>query len=299
MVIKLRRKCNEQFLREMKENHPALLVLSEYRNGRTKVNLKCQVCGYEFSATPGSLYMGHGCPSCAGNARKTTKQFIEEMNQINPNIQIIGKYVNNKYLIRVKCKTCGREWTPTPNSLLEHRGCQKCSGLMKKTQEEFIEQMRIKHPTIKVVGNYVNNRTKVRCFCDVCEKYFDGTPHAMLDGGNGCPLCTTSRGENKIKQWLNKHDFLYNQQYSFADCVDVRVLPFDFYLPENNVAIEYDGVQHFKQNDYFGGQDSFNILIKHDKIKSNYCKDNNIKLIRIPYFEFDNIENILEFELAS
>lgn len=283
----------------MEQNHPTLLVLSEYRNGRTKVNLKCSVCGHEFSATPGSLYMGHGCPSCCGYLRKTTEQFTEELYNINQNIKVLGEYESSKKPIKVSCKTCGHEWMPTPNSLLHKKGCPKCSGLMRKTQEEFVSQMKEKHPTITVLGKYANNRTKVKCLCNVCDGTFDGTPHSMLDAGNGCPLCTKSRGENKIKQWLNDNNISYIQQHTFADCLDVRVLPFDFYIPEKNIAIEYDGIQHFEPKDFFGGEDSYNTLIKHDMIKTNYCECNNIKLLRIPYYEFENIEHILEFELIN
>ncbi len=188
---------------------------------------------------------------------------------------------------------------PTPNTLLSGEGCPKCSGLMRKTQEEFVEEMRLKHPTITVIGEYVNNRTKVKCFCNECETYFFSAPHTMLSNGNGCPNCTTSRGENRIKEWLNNNEVKYSFQHVFKECKDVRVLPFDFYIPSLNMAIEYDGIQHFEPKDFFGGEESFNKLKKHDSIKSNYCMENNIRLLRIPYFQYDEIENILENELAS
>jgi len=283
----------------MNVNHPTLTVLSEYRNSRTKVNLKCTVCGYEFSSTPGSLYMGHGCPNCAGCANKTTEQFISEMKDINEDITVLGEYKNNRIPIEVSCKKCGHIWKPVPNSLLHGKGCPVCSGLMRKTQDQFVLEMKDKHPDIKVIGEYKNNKTKILCLCEKCGKYFSSAPHTMLDGGNGCPNCTISRGENKIKNWLNNEQIDYQCQKTFEDCKDVRVLPFDFYLPEYNVAIEYDGIQHYVAKDFFGGNDSLDKLKKHDDIKNDFCIDNNIRLIRIPYTQYENIEKILQNELAS
>ena len=76
-----------------------------------------------------------------------------------------------------------------------------------------------------------------------------------------------------------------------------RELPFDFYIPDLNITIEYDGRQHYEIIDYFGGLDGFIDTKIRDTIKTIYCKENNIKLIRIPYWDFDKIEKILEKEL--
>lgn len=93
-----------------------------------------------------------------------------------------------------------------------------------------------------------------------------------------------------IKKWLDSHNVKYVVQKRFKGCKDKRTLPFDFYLPERNTCIEYDGEQHYRPV-RFGGisvDDSdkrFEYVKYHDEIKNNYCKSNNIKLIRIPYFK--------------
>ena len=94
-----------------------------------------------------------------------------------------------------------------------------------------------------------------------------------------------------IRQWLINNGIEYEYQKSFADCRDKRSLPFDFYLPEYNVCIEYDGKQHYESIEYFGGEESFAYTQRHDEIKNQYCADNNIKLLRIPYFA--NVEEEL------
>ena len=68
----------------------------------------------------------------------------------------------------------------------------------------------------------------------------------------------------------------------------------DFYIEDINLAIEYDGQQHYKPIEKFGGQEEFEKTIYRDKLKDKYCNDNNIQLIRIPYYDFNNIESILD-----
>ena len=115
--------------------------------------------------------------------------------------------------------------------------------------------------------------------------------------GKRCPSCGNNyKGEIKVKKILDSYNIVSIQQYKFKDCKDIRELPFDFYLPDYDVLIEYDGIQHFDIERAFK-KDKFWDTVIHDAMKNSYCKDNNIKLIRIPYWEFDNIENILKQEL--
>ena len=109
----------------------------------------------------------------------------------------------------------------------------------------------------------------------------------------GCPICKSSKGEIEVKRILDEKSIKYIQQKKFDECKNIRILPFDFYLPENNICIEYDGRQHFEPIKMFGGNKAFKIRTENDKIKNQYCYDNGIKLIRIPYWEKDNISNIL------
>ena len=97
------------------------------------------------------------------------------------------------------------------------------------------------------------------------------------------------------KLLLEEQNIDYVQEKWFSDCRDTNPLPFDFYLPKYNICIEFDGEQHFKDNHFFNF--SFNLNRKHDNIKNEYCKNNNIKLIRISYLKIDSIQSILHNEL--
>jgi very-short-patch-repair endonuclease len=111
-----------------------------------------------------------------------------------------------------------------------------------------------------------------------------------------------TKGERYIKKYLDDNNIIYNLQFRFDNCKLNRPLPFDFYLPNLNLCIEYDGIQHFEVDNkyainamkFFGGEQS---KIKRnicDNIKSSFCRENNIKLIRISYLDIKNIKSILD-----
>ena len=102
-----------------------------------------------------------------------------------------------------------------------------------------------------------------------------------------------SLGERKIERFLKENDIRFEKQYIIKKCKFKRYLPFDFYLSDYNLLIEYDGKQHFEISDYFGGYESFIDTKIRDTIKNIYCQNNNIDLLRIPYWDYKNIENIL------
>jgi hypothetical protein len=107
-----------------------------------------------------------------------------------------------------------------------------------------------------------------------------------------------SIGETLIKDYLLKNNIEFISQKTFSGCVFKNRLRFDFFLPNYNTVIEFDGGQHFKSIDWFGGESEFiNIKIR-DSIKNKYCLNNNIKLIRIPFFDMGNINKILSNSLT-
>lgn len=118
----------------------------------------------------------------------------------------------------------------------------------------------------------------------------------------GCPVCKESKGEKSISLFLQNKCIDFIQEHTFDNCRNKKVLPFDFYIPQLKLCIEYDGAHHFEPRTFGGISDkqaieNFKITQLHDKIKNEFCQKNKIPLIRIPYWEFDNIETILNREL--
>lgn len=121
--------AHEEYVAMLKEINPDVEVVDTYVNSATPLTFRCQVCGHEWKVPAYNLLRGTKCPACQRQKRtKGKERFIREMTEINPNIDILGKYVNNKTKVHCRCKICGYEWKPVPSSLLRGHGCPKCAG---------------------------------------------------------------------------------------------------------------------------------------------------------------------------
>ena len=172
--------------------------------------------------------------------------------------------------------------------------------ILKKTTIQFIKEANVihnfKYDYSKV--EYVNNQSKVIIVCKI-HGDFEQVSSSHLSGA-GCPHCFESKGEKKISKFLNLNEIEYVRQKKFDDCVGIRYkLPFDFYLPKYRTAIEFDGKQHYEPMEFFGGLEAYNRLKANDKIKSDYCEDNYIDLIRIRYDQIDRVFEILKESLKN
>ena len=301
-----KRKTHNDFIKEINIKNPNIEILSVYINAKTKVKCKCKIDGYEWEAVPNNLLNNKGCPKCSKlkksiHKRKDSKYFINEIKNINPNIEILEEYVGNHIKIKCKCKIDNHIWSPYPSSLLQGHGCPKCANTLlsknkTKTHEKFLLELSEINDEINILTQYSRSDKNIKCQCLKCNSIWEATPHNLLKG-KGCPKCKQSKGEKELERFLNIYNINYKTQYKFSDCKNNRTLPFDFYIPSLNLCIEYDGRQHYEIVDYFGGLDGFIDTKIRDTIKTLYCEKNNIKLIRIPYWDFDNIENILIKEL--
>lgn len=163
---------------------------------------------------------------------------------------------------------------------------------------EFIIKANLKHNNQYDYSlvNYIDVKSLVVIICP-SHGIFEQKPDNHLSG-NGCPFCNESKGEIKISRILDKLNINYIRQKTFEGCIGKkRKLPFDFYLPEKNLIIEYDGKQHFEIIEVFGGNNAFNETQLNDKIKNNYLLKNGIKLLRISYKNFNDIENIVKLNV--
>ena len=112
---------------------------------------------------------------------------------------------------------------------------------------------------------------------------FKVTPNNHINRKSGCPKCKESIGEKSIRLYLENNKIEYINEKRFKDCKYKLPLPFDFYLPKYNICIEFDGIHHFKSLKFFGGDKRLKEQNIKDRIKNDYCLNNNIKLIRISY----------------
>lgn len=285
------KKTQEEFLKQIYDAvGDEYTVCGKYENNHTKMEFKHVECGYSWRTTPDSFLNGnHRCPKCAGCFRKDTEAFRREVDGMtNSEYEVLGEYINSHTKTKVKHNKCGNVWSTTPNAFLSGTRCPSCAKRQQierqtRSESDFQKEVAsIFHDEYQVNG-YHGRHKRISAKHVVCG--YEWKPYAsQLLAGEGCPKCKESVGERTIRLYLKKNNIAFEAQKCFEDCKDKRKLPFDFYLPEINLMIEYDGRQHFHKNDdYFGGEESFRLRHQHDLIKNQYCIDNGIRLLRIPY----------------
>lgn len=280
------------------------LLSNNYKNNRQILLLKC-ACGNEFCATFNQFSDRNKqtCNDCSESRRiklqtKTHDEFIEEVNLlVGDEYTFLEKYTKAKSPLLCRHNKCKYEYKITPNAFLRGRRCPQCFKNHKKTTDIFKKEIfELIGDEYTVLGEYVDTKTKILMLHNLCGYTYNVAPNKFLTGRR-CPQCGESKGEQEIKKHLKDKNITLLQEYTFNDLIGVGggMLRFDFAIfnKDNNLdaLIEYDGIFHYeKQYD----DDGFETIQIHDKRKNKYCKDNNIPLLRIPYWDFDNIDKILE-----
>lgn len=234
---------------------------------------------------------------------KLYSKLIKEWHPVNnKNVKLNSFTCGSNKKVWWKCDVADdHEWEARINHRINGVGCPYCSGRMasklnclSKTHIELIKEW---HPTKN--GNLTPNDVvagtdkKVWWICD-----FDNSHEwiAVIKSrirGHNCPHCNESKGEKNIRRILSDNNIIFETQKKFKNCVYKNVLPFDFYLPNHNLLIEYDGIQHSKSIKHFGGEENFELRKLKDRIKTDFAKNNNFKLLRINYTQFKKINEII------
>ena len=283
----MKRLTTEQFINKSNAIHGKKYEYGNciYLRSIDKVSITCKLHG-DFLQKPNGHLSGHGCPKCGGTDKLSTQSFINDSEKIHGNIYDYSKvnYINKHNKVSIICSIHG-EFLQTPNNHLKNQGCPKCKGGVLINCDDFIKKSNIVHDGkySYSLSIYKNNNTKVKIVCYNHGEFMQ-TPNSHL-ARKGCPKCKSSKGELQIISILkdNKIDFIH--QKKFYGCKYKSDLIFDFFLPELNILIEYNGYQHYYPVDYFGGIVTFNNIKNRDGIKREYCLNNNIELIIIKYDE--------------
>jgi hypothetical protein len=254
-----------------------------YVNDRTNITIICPTHG-EFEQTPSNHKNGQKCPKCQGK-NLTLNEIKEKLNYIHfnkYNYEKFNSHIKSSEKITIICSEHG-EFEQTLNNHMRGQGCKKCAGLEKPLTNELIKIFNNIHGDKYDYSliDYKNAHSKIKI---ICSKHgiFEQTPNNHKNG-NGCPICCESKGELEIRKFLEANKIYYVSQYKFPDCKNKLGLPFDFYLPDYNICIEFNGIQHYKAITHFGGDDNLIKIKDRDKIKKEYCFKNNIPLIIIKY----------------
>lgn len=289
-------KTHEQYLKEVKEINSNIAVLEKYIDAVTPIKHKCLIDNYEWNAMPSTILSNSGCPKCAGNIKYTTKTYSDKLKEIKSTFVPLEDYKGITIPILHRCTKHNIMWKTSPATTLQGSGCPLCTKekhrlSLGKTHEQYVEELKEINPNIIPLEKYQNSLTPIKHKCLIDNYEWDVRPSQVLRGF-GCPKCSTSKGEKKVEDWLSLHNINFEIQKRFSDCRDIKPLPFDFYLPDYNLCIEYQGKQHYEPVNYFGGLEKFTYQQYHDELKKEYCEEKGISLLCIPYNK--NIEEELD-----
>ncbi len=302
-------KTTEEFLNEANEVHGDKFDYSEtiYTGCYNKVKIICKQHGSFFTRPDTHLNGLGGCKECAKQQqavnKKDVKWFLKRAKEVHGDkydYSLVKDFTTTHTKFEFICPKHGI-FEQTGYSHLQGYGCKKCadeyqSKVKRKETKSFSQEAK------KVHGNkydyslveYINSYTKVKI---ICPKHgiFEQTPNSHLQG-SGCPFCTF-KNQTKIAEILKEKKINFITEYKFIDLKDKYFLKFDYYLPDLNLLVEYDGVQHYVFPNYFHKTyHDFLVQKHHDWMKRKYAKKHGIKLQRVLYYESikDKIEEILK-----
>jgi len=275
-------------------------LIGEYINAQIPFSFQC-FCGEEDQTRLSDFKLSGCCKKCSEERKfekirqkyeKIAKEMFEKEGYV-----YVGVYKQADQPIEVKCPE-GHEVKITTGNFKQGHRCGECSPTKKKTYEEVFDFF--KNEGYQLISNeYQEAFSKLQA---ICPKNHDvETTWDSFRAGKRCARCNESKGEKRVEKYLLEQNFFHDRQFTFDDCKYKKKLPFDFVVfnPDQtiNCLIEYDGHFHYIATDMTGGEKGLKETQKRDKIKTDYCRKNNIQLIRIKYTEFDRIEEILDKEI--
>lgn len=275
--------------------------------------MKCnyRFCGKEINyGRPDRKFCNKKCKSMENKLVKELKSLRRNSDKAKDFIEKSKKIHNNKFgyelvvyencrtKVTIVCPTHGPFCQTPDGHLYKSYGCEQCSRDSHKLtllSDDRVNNLRRIHNN----KYQYNDLSVTKGFINItCPDHGMFKQYLYFhEYGHGCTQCnSSSRGEDYIKNYLDNRGIKYQRNHIFKDCRNKKGLRFDFYLSELSIIVEYDGEHHFLENKYFGSG-NLEYVRKNDEIKNQYCLDNNIKLVRIPYYEFKNIESILNLHI--
>lgn len=264
---------------------------------------------------------GFGCQMCARERTNIAvrKKILNKNDVIQKSIDKFGNkfsyeeflktYVNFTTPCLFKCNVHNIVFKTTPQEHLKcvNGACPKCNPTKKKTKEEFVLLAQEIHKNIDGTPKYIYDDSVYISTDDyiyvLCPEHgvFRTTPYKHIKRKQGCPICKQSKLEDELYHYFRENKIYFLTQKNFEWLYYSHRLRLDFYLPQYNIAIECQGIQHFKPIDFFGGQDGYDYIIERDNIKRKLCEENGVKLlyfsnlgIEYPYHVFEDKEKLLE-----
>lgn len=292
------RKTQEQFEKDVFDKlGPDYELLGPYPGSHGKVPMRHKICGNIFDKNVHDIITkGSGCPYCFGNKPKLYNEEWVIQNTPAP-FHYVSGYNGMREKALFHCDVCDSDFLQQPRRVIIEKiyGCN-CQVNKKLTHQQYLDRLGEDCLNeFEFLTEYKNIDSPIIIRHKTCGEIFSLTPYQFETRHKKkyCPICyyKKSHGEIAIAAQLKKLHINNRREYIFKDLPNRR---FDFYLPELQVAIEFDGVQHFQFIKFFHEtEENFKVRKQADKEKNEYCSQHGITLYRIPWYEEDNIPTIL------
>lgn len=291
---------NEEMIEKAKKKYGDKFDYNEVDLGTKKemqVKLRCPEHGQFSMSLRRHLHSKYGCPGCGHDNSVAKRRKYRSLTDISTKVREIHgdkyeclHYDSGTRILKYRCFKHGEIARPLAY-LLDGRGCPDCGYEGRTiTTEEFLSRAKEVHPEGYSYElselQTVNHKITIS---HQCGHVYKGRVSNHLSG-QGCMRCKVSLGEEKIAKFLEFNNVEFIPQYRVSKDNRYR---YDFYLPDLGILIEYDGEQHFRPVDYFGGVTAFEETKRRDREKNEIAKCLGYKLIRVSYKKFDTLEDHL------
>jgi hypothetical protein len=281
------------------KSNGSIKLIGEYINISTPVMFECTK-GHRYLQKPNRFQCGDRCPFCGGHGKFTIKDVLKELEERYPTCEILAdKFINNDTPLRLKCKICGNDEIYVKRRKYRKHPCPCQLKNNRYTDKTFSDKFYKIHNDLILLEDYTTRELKksILCKCKIHNyTWRAGTVHIVNSRKpTGCPVCKSSKGEKKIYDYLSELKVNFIFQKSYDELIGERYpLKFDFciIIDGKETLIEYDGEFHEKQ--FSSDYEKFNRLKLNDSRKNKWCLENNKKLVRIHYTEFDQIKIIID-----
>ena len=270
-------------------------ILSDYHGIMKKVEVRCNKCNWHGEVLAAHLMRrnyGSKCP-VHDHRRRDSSSFQKAINEKQDNqYTLLSKFVNLTTKVKIKCNICKKEINVWPSTLLYERIGKNCNHKIILNFEQASKRLnKISNGEIKLV--HFSGMHSVATFeHHTCGNFWKTIATSVFNNSEGCPFCSSSKGEKAVTKYLKENKILFKSQFTFPNCQDRRKLPFDFAVFNRdgslNSLIEYQGCQHFmdpsqfKKGDFYSKKSILSTQ-KHDKMKSTFCQEHGIQLIHIDH----------------
>lgn len=314
-------KCSPNYQMNLEEvieyvsiNAPTFKILdaSSYKNGQSKILFECDR-GHQYLQKWVLFKHGFRCWECHKTNLSVQRRtpMIEVFEYITSRnfefVSWIDDYTSQMSKFYLKCNMGHIFITDTSTLKNKLKGCPQCrlekikvEGSPQRFSYDFVKnyiEIESKSNYKLLSETYKDSGLKLKFMCDKGH-IFKMSFCDFRNENSRCPSCKLSKGEREIRQTLDDYNINYIEQYEFIDCKNILPLSFDFAILNKEEklvgVVEFDGKQHFEPVEYFGGKRKYEEGKKNDAIKNKYCFNNNIFLLRIPYWDYSKIKSIIK-----